>query len=104
MQCVSTESLCHSGTATCPLRQKKSPIQVDKLTETTSVTSDVRAVDMMCPSPEVREKSKRCALKINGEKPSSSLFLLLLCLFNWLGLFSASGFMESASQGFQSHL
>lgn len=64
MQCVSTESLCHSGTATCPLRQKKSPIQVDKLTETTSVTSDVRAVDMMCTSPEVREKSKRCALKL----------------------------------------
>lgn len=64
MQCVSTELLCHSGAATCPLRQKKSPIQVDKLTETTSVTSDVRAVDTMCTSPEVREKSKRCALKL----------------------------------------
>lgn len=64
MQCVSTESLCHSGAATCPLRQKKSPIQVDNLTETTSVTRDVRAVYVMCTPPEVREESKRCALKL----------------------------------------
>ena len=66
MQCVSTESLCHSGAATCPLRQKKTPIQVDNLTETTSVTSNVRAVYVyvICTPPEVREESKRCALKL----------------------------------------
>ena len=55
MQCVSTESLCHSDALTCPCRQKKSPIQVDDLTETASFPSDVRAVHMMWTPPEVRE-------------------------------------------------
>lgn len=60
MQCVSTESLCHSDVVTCPLRQKKSPIQVDHLTETASFPSDVHAVHMMCTPPEVCEGSDVC--------------------------------------------